>query len=153
LDIFASHFFVPLHGQSLVSKGKDPRVRESVTVMYEPPKYENQPLTPAEVGTLVDEKLDPRDITSTIVGLAVKGYIKIEEKKEEGLIFDKTDYYLKKVKSHDSNLNPFEIELMKSLLPGDLPGVFISSLKNKFYTNLDLLKKTLYGELVRKNIF
>ena len=134
-------------------KGRDPRVRESVTVMYEPPKYENQPLTPAEVGTLVDEKLDPRDITSTIVGLAVKGYIKIEEKKEEGLIFDKTDYYLKKVKSHDSNLNPFEIELMKSLLPGDLPGVFISSLKNKFYTNLDLLKKTLYGELVRKKYF
>jgi hypothetical protein len=49
-------------------KGRDPRVRESVTVMYEPPKFDNQPLTPAEVGTLVDEKLDPRDITSTIVG-------------------------------------------------------------------------------------
>ncbi len=134
-------------------KGRDPRVRESVAVMYEPPKYENQPLTPGEVGALIDEKLDPRDITSTIVGLAVKGYIKIEEKKEEGLIFDKTDYYLKKVKNHDSNLNPFEIELMKSLLPGDLPGVFISSLKNKFYTNLNLLKKTLYGELVRKKYF
>jgi len=32
--------------------------------------------------------------------------------------FWQNDYYLKKVKSHDSNLNPFEIELMKSLLPG-----------------------------------
>ena len=134
-------------------KGRDPRVRESITVMYEPPKFDNKPLSPGEVGALVDEKLDPRDITSTIVGLAVKGYIKIEETKKEGLIFDRSDYYLQKVKAPDSNLNLFEMELMKSLLPGDLPGVFISSLKNKFYTNLDLLKKTLYGELVRKKYF
>jgi uncharacterized membrane protein len=134
-------------------KGRDPRVRESVTVMYEPPKFDNQPLTPAEVGTLVDEKLDPRDITSTIVGLAVKGYIRIEETKEEGMIFDKTDYYLKKVKNPDSNLNPFEIELMKALFPAALPGTLISDLKNKFYTNLDGLKKVLQGELIRKKYF
>ncbi len=134
-------------------KGRDPRVRESVAVMYEPPKFDNQPLTPAEVGTLIDEKLDPRDITSTIVGLAVKGYIKIEETKREGLIFDKTDYYLKKVKNHDSNLNPFEIELMKALFPAALPGTFVSDLKNKFYTNLDILKKVLHGELIRKKYF
>ncbi len=134
-------------------KGRDPKVRESVTVMYGPPKFENQPLTPAEVGTLIDEKLDPRDITSTIVGLAVKGYLKIEETKKEGILFDKTDYYLKKVKSPDSNLTPFEIELMKDLFPAALPGTLISDLKNKFYTNLDVLKKVLYGELVRKKYF
>jgi uncharacterized membrane protein len=134
-------------------RGRDPRVRESVTVMYEPPKFDNKPLTPAEVGTLIDEKLDPRDITSTIVGLAVKGYIKIEETKKEGLVFDKTDYYLKKVKDHDANLNLFEIELMKALFPGALPGTFISDLKNKFYANLPLLKKVLYGELARKKYF
>jgi uncharacterized membrane protein len=134
-------------------KGRDPKVRESVTVMYEPPKFENQPLTPAEVGTLVDEKLDPRDITSTIVGLAVKRYIQIEETKKEGILFNKTDYYLKKAKNHDSNLNPFEIELMKALFPAALPGTLISDLKNKFYTNLDILKRVLYGELIRKKYF
>ena len=134
-------------------KARDPRVRESVAVMYEPPKFDDKPITPAEVGTLIDEKLDPRDITSTIVGLAVKGYIKIEETKEEGLVFDKKDYYLKKVKNHDSDLNPFEIELMKALFPAALPGTFISDLKNKFYANLDGLKKALYGELIRKKYF
>jgi len=136
-------------------RGRDPRVRESVRVMYEPPKFDNRALTPAEVGTLIDEKLDPRDITSTLVGLAVKGYIKIEETKKEGLIFDKTDYYLKKVKEHDANLSPFEIELMKDLFPGALPGilVLVSGLGNKFYTNVNALKKILYGELVRKRYF
>ena len=74
-------------------RGRDPRVREAINVMYEPPAFENRPLTPAEVGTLVDEKLDPRDITSSIVGLAVKGYVSIEETKKEGLIFETTDYF------------------------------------------------------------
>ena len=66
-------------------RGRDPRVREAIKVMYEPPTFENRPLTPAEVGTLVDERFDPRDITSAIVGLAVKGYLRIEESQEGGI--------------------------------------------------------------------
>jgi uncharacterized membrane protein len=134
-------------------RGRDPKVRESVTVMYEPPKFNNQSLSPGEVGALIDEKLDPRDITSTILGLAVKGYIKIEEQKEEGLIFDKKDYYIKKMKEPDAALNAFETELMRSLVPAGLPGTLVSSLKNRFYTNLAFLRKTLYGELIKKKYF
>jgi len=136
-------------------KGRDPRVRESLTVRYEPPKFDNKPLTSAEVGTLVDERLDPRDITSTIVGLAVKGYIKIEETGKEGVIFHKLDYVLIKVKEADDHLSLFEIELMRSLFSTFPPGIrqFASSLKNRFYTNLPVLKKTLYGELIRKKYF
>jgi len=134
-------------------KGRDPNVRESITVMYEPPKFEDRPLTPAEVGTLIDENFDPRDITSTIVGLGVKGYLRIEETKKEGLLFDSTDYYLKKMKDPDAQLTPFEQELMESLLPGHLPGVYVSNLKNRFYTNLGTLKGILYGELIRKKYF
>jgi len=134
-------------------RGRDPKVRESLTVMYEPPKFNNQFLSPGEVGALIDERLDPRDITSTILGLAVKGYIKVEEQKEEGLIFDKKDYYIKKVKEPDADLSPFETELMRSLVPAAVPGTLVSSLKNRFYTNLDFLKKTLYGELIKKKYF
>lgn len=135
------------------NRGRDPKVRESIAVAYEPPKFDQRPLTPAEVGTLLDEKLDPRDITSTMVGLAVKGYIQIEETKEKGLLLDSADYYLKKVKGSDADLSPFEVELMKCLFPGKLPGILVSDLKNKFYTNLDILKKILYGELIRKRYF
>ena len=136
-------------------KGRDPRVRESITVMYESPKYDNKPLIPAEVGTLIDEKLDSRDITSTIVGLAVKGYIKIEEMKKEGILFDKTDYDLIKAKEPDTNLSPFEMELMRSLFSTSPPGIrlLVSSLKNRFYTHLPVLRKVLYGELTRKKYF
>jgi len=47
----------------------------------------------------------------------------------------------------------FEIELMKDLFPAALPGTLVSELKNKFYTNFDVLKKTLYEELIRKRYF
>ncbi len=134
-------------------KGRDPRVREAVTVAYEPPRIENRSLTPAEVGTLLDEKLDPRDITSTIVGLAVKGYIQIEEVKKEGLVFDRSDYYLKKVKEADGALSSFETELMSRLFSFAPSRLSISSLKNKFYKDLSPLKKTLYGELVKNKYF
>ncbi len=136
-------------------RGRDPKVRESIPVTYAPPQFDKQPLIPAEVGTLLDERLDPRDITSTIVGLAVKGYIRIEETKKEGFLSDKTDYSLKKVKDHGDQLTAFEVELMKSLFSESLPGtiVLVSGLKNKFYTHLKVLKKTLYGELKRKGYF
>ena len=53
--------------------GRDPR-RQPVAVRYEPPGA----LTPAEVGTLVDNSPDMRDITATVVDLAVRGFIKIK---------------------------------------------------------------------------
>jgi uncharacterized membrane protein len=134
-------------------RGRDPRVRESVTVMYEPPKYNGESLTPGEVGTIVDEKLDSRDITSSIVGLAVKGYLKIEESKTEGLISHSTDYYLSKVKEANEKLSAFEKILMKNIFAGDMPGRLVSDLKNNFYTQIELLKTTLYGELMRKKYF
>jgi uncharacterized membrane protein len=135
------------------TRGRDAKVRESVTVMYEPPKYNDKPLTPGEVGTLIDEKLDPRDITSTLVGLAVKGYVKMEESRTEGLIFDSSDYYLVKVKEPDEDLSPFEKMLMNRIFAGDLPGRMVSDLKNNFYKELDVLKSTLYGELINMKYF
>ena len=57
--------------------------------MYEPPPG----ISPAEAGTLIDDTIHPRDITSTIVDLAVRGYVKIEETVDTTLlIFHSKDY-------------------------------------------------------------
>ncbi|OGW37549.1 MAG: hypothetical protein A2Y97_04425 [Nitrospirae bacterium RBG_13_39_12] len=149
LPVFSLIFMISLWNK----KGKDPRVREAVTVRYEPPKYGDKPLTPGETGTLIDEKLDSRDITSTIIGLGVKGYIKIEEMKTEGLIFESTDYYISKAGEPDGDLSPFEKMLMKNIFKGKLQGRMVSDMKNEFYIHLESLKKTMYGELVRKGYF
>ena len=61
------------------ARGRDPRVGP-VAVQYTPPEG----LSPAESGTLVDEMAAMRDITATIVDLAVRGYIVIEETEKIG---------------------------------------------------------------------
>ena len=132
--------------------GRDPRTRESVTVMYSPPEHDDRPLSPAEVGAMVDENLDPRDITATIVGLAVKHYIQIEETKTEGLIFDSTDYFLKKLKETDPSLSLFERRLMQNIF-GSMSRRTVSELKNTFYKNIPSLKSSLYEDLIKKKYF
>ena len=60
----------------------------SVAPMYEPPEK----MGPAEVGTLIDDSVDPRDITSVLVDLAVRGYVKIVETQHKGFLSSTKDY-------------------------------------------------------------
>ncbi|HLL81880.1 MAG TPA: DUF2207 domain-containing protein [Longimicrobium sp.] len=70
-------------------RGRDPR-EESIVVQYEPPAS----LTPAEAGTLIDHTAEMRDITATLVDMAVRGYIGIEERTEKTMmgLFTSTDF-------------------------------------------------------------
>jgi hypothetical protein len=61
--------------------GRDP-ARRAVTVQYAPPEG----LTPTELGTLVDHRVEMHDITAALVDLAVRGYLDIEEKQESRLL-------------------------------------------------------------------
>ena len=137
------------------TRGRDPKVREAITVMYEPPSFNGKPLNSAEVGTLIDEALDTRDITSTIVGLAEKGYIKIEEVKVDGVIslFDTVDYNLRKLKNAGDDLSPYERLMLGDIFQGDETVILVSEMKNKFYKHLPSLKSTLYSDLVKKKYF
>ncbi|HEV7676212.1 MAG TPA: DUF2207 domain-containing protein, partial [Candidatus Angelobacter sp.] len=69
-------------------KGRDPDPGMSVAPMYEPPEK----MGPAEVGTLIDGSVDPRDITSVLVDLAVRGYVKIVETQHKGFLSSTKDY-------------------------------------------------------------
>jgi len=56
-------------------KGKDPSTGDPLVVAYAPPAEEGKvPILPAEAGILNDEKLNPTDITASVVDLAVKGF-------------------------------------------------------------------------------
>ena len=80
------------------TKGRDPKPDISVAPMYEPPKD----MTPAEVGSLIDDEVRPRDITCTMVDLAVKGYLKIEETESKVLLFSHRDYTFHLLKPRDT---------------------------------------------------
>ena len=134
-------------------EGRDPSAGGPRVVAYGPPEEGGRPLLPAEVGVLLDERLDPADITASVVDLAVKGRITIGERVTEGLLFDKTDYVLKKTKEHGAELPPFERLLMERLFQGHGDEVSVSDLKQKFFRHIEELKKSAFEELARMKLF
>jgi uncharacterized membrane protein len=129
------------------ARGRDPALAPVVT-RYEPPGG----MTPAELGTLVDGKPDMRDITATIVDLAVRGYLQIEETDTEGFFgfFSSRDYRftVKKPRETWNELKPHERDLLTALVGSTNDSVKVSELKNKFYKHLPGLRDSLYDRLV-----
>ena len=132
------------------TRGRDPRLRP-IAAQYNPPDE----LSPSEVGTLIDNSVDMRDITAAIVDLAVRGYITIEEKEKSsmmGLIHEK-DYafHLKKSPEEWSSLKDHEQELLRGLFAeGASVGqtVLLEDLHNRFYKNIPTIKNYVFDSLV-----
>ena len=132
-------------------KGRDPDAGVSVAPMYEPPAG----ISPAEAGTLLDDSIHPRDITSTIVDLAVRGYIKIEETSEKTLIFTHKDYLfhlLKPREQWDADLAPHERVMLENVFAGGAE-TRLSSLKNRFYTAVPVIRQDIMAALKTKGIY
>lgn len=132
-------------------KGRDPEAGLSVAPMYEPPKN----MTPAEAGSLVDDSVDARDITSTLVDLAVRGYLKIEETDKTVLFFHNRDYvfHLLKPKAEWSGLAEHEREVLDNMYAGNMDSVPLSTLKNHFYTAIPSIKKYILSALKQKGMY
>ncbi|HUP89246.1 MAG TPA: DUF2207 domain-containing protein, partial [Longimicrobiales bacterium] len=131
--------------------GKDPR-QLPIAPRYEPPNE----MTPAEVGTLIDNSADIRDITATIVDLAVRGYLTIEEKEESHLLgLTKSKSYSFRKNWTDAPKAPLaahEERLMESLFrSGGL--VHDSDLQNKFYEDLPDITEAIFDALVFKRCY
>ena len=110
-------------------------------------------LRPGQVGTLVDETANPIDVTATIVDLAVRGYLRIEEIPKEGW-FGKPDWNLVKVKEGDDKLLGYEQRLFDSLLPGEVESsTLLSDLKDTFATKMRKIQDDLYDDSVSRGWF
>jgi hypothetical protein len=146
-------FFVPI-GVFFVmfylwwTRGRDPE-HGAVTVQYEPPDK----LTPGECGTLVDNEAAMRDITATLVDLAVKGYLTIEQKNESHLLglthSQEYVFHLKKPAAEWTAARPHEVELLSALFDGGgTPDVKLSNLQNHFYTHLPAIRDRIFDALM-----
>jgi uncharacterized membrane protein YgcG len=135
--------------------GKDPS-RLAVTTRYEPPDG----MIPAEVGTLVDNRPDLRDITASLIDLAVRGYVRIEQREEGGILgFGKErEYTFESTKERTtwSELTLFERELLQSLFLRAGPSstsVRTEDLETDFYTSLPLLRTRLFDQMVDAGLY
>jgi uncharacterized membrane protein len=131
------------------TRGRDPRLRP-IAAQYEPP---NQ-LTPGECGTLIDDSADMRDVTASIVDLAVRGFMVIEEHDKTSMLGLKHDkdfnFILNQDRSAWSTLKAHEQVLLNGIFSAGTVGetVPMSSLQNRFYKNLSDLKSRIFESLV-----
>lgn len=121
-------------------RGRDPEIG-SIEPRYEPPGD----LTPAEVGVIVDNRADLRDITATLIDLAVRGHLTIEERGRNDYVFERRDVA-------DDHLAPHEGALLRAVFGGRTTRR-LSDLKDRFYKDLPELKSTLLATLIEHGVY
>ncbi len=121
-------------------KGKDPVGRGTIIAEYDAPEG----LSPAEVGTIVDEKTDKKDISAEIIELAVKGYLKIK-REMTGTIFKKPAYTLIKLKDSATISVAHEQKLMEAIFSGSSTEVDLEDLHEDFYKDYQRITKDIYN--------
>jgi uncharacterized membrane protein YgcG len=132
-------------------KGRDPDPGRSVAPMYEPPAG----MSPAESGALLGDQVHPRDITSTLVDLAVRGFVKIEEVDNKGIVFHHKDYvfHLLQASRDWRGLAPHERVMLDNVFTGSDTETNLSSLRNRFYTAIPVIRTDIMSALRQKGMY
>ena len=127
--------------------GRDPKPLEGeVRAWFDPPKTEQgRALTPIETGSLVDERVDSRDVSALFVDLARRGYMKIEER-------DKNDFYLMKSNSvsKSDQLQPFEKELLDKVFETEKE---VRVKDSRLYSVIQSTQSAVYSRMVEDGFF
>jgi uncharacterized membrane protein YgcG len=121
---------------------------EETPVEFVPPDN----LRPGQLGTLVDFTANPLDVTATIVDLAVRGYLVIEEIPGEGGFLHKPDWKLTKKKEPGPELKEYEQKLLGGLFE-DGNEVKLSDLQFTFAQRMNEVQQALTDDAMAQRWF
>lgn len=136
-----------------------PRQDDVVAVQFTPPSG----LRPGELGTLVDEQADPHDVTATIIDLAVRGYLRIDQvgapdgtadeaDEAPGQAGGTDDWRLVRLREPDDALIEYERILLEEIFD-DRTEVTLSALRTTFASSMAKVQTALYEEVTAKGWF
>ena len=109
-------------------------------------------LRPGQVGTLIDEEANTLDVSATIVDLAVRKYLVIEEMPKTWML-GKADWNLRQLPDPEGDhLLPYEQKLRDGLFE-DGDQVELSELRKTFAERLQKVKDALYNDMVSRKWF
>lgn len=118
--------------------------RGTVPVQFQPPRG----VAPGLVGTVIDGRAEMRDVTATIVDLAVRGFLKIEPiTPPEGNAKAKKDWLLTADPTPPTEVRPFERRLLMAMF-GQGPTVRMSDLQHGFGAAMREAQVDLYRQVV-----
>jgi uncharacterized membrane protein YgcG len=119
--------------------------------LYDAPDH----LSPASINYIFEEKYQRKSFTASIIKLAIKGYLKIEEQEVKKLLFFKRKiYHLIKLKEADGVLPKEEQKIMETLFSGgrDLVEIdgeyheYVEDAYNDHKANLKVQHRTFIRE-------
>jgi hypothetical protein len=120
-------------------------LHETLVVQYQPPT--GFPVGAANL--LLTKQRKTIDITATLIDLAVRHYLRIEEAPTDAKKRKAKDYTLTStpelIKAGAPALLPHEALLLGKLFAGDRTSVTLSALNNTFSTNLSAIKTSIDG--------
>lgn len=102
---------------------------------------------PGQIGTVADESVDPLDITATILDLAVRGYLVIEQIDSPG----GTDWRLTPTGKPGEDLRPYEKKLLEAAAPAE--GTLVSGIQAAVGPVLYDVQHELYRDVVTEGWF
>lgn len=108
-------------------------------------------LRPGEVGTLADERVDPIDVTASVLDLAVRNHLLIEQLPRAGE-FKATDWALSRRES-SASLRPYEKTLLDAVAPATGGPKLLGEVAPALIAALPIIQSQLYDEVVRKGWF
>ena len=113
LVILGSIFLFPYFVYTWWKYGQDPPSPASYP-LWNPPDN----LSAASIGYIQRERHDSKEFTASVIDLAIKGYLKIEEVEDSGF-FSKSNYYdLVKIRNSENQLPQEERTLLNDLFAG-----------------------------------
>ena len=124
--------------------GRDPMSHRTIIPDWKAPEG----LRPSEVGVLVDDKLDQRDLTAAIVDLAVRGVLTIHEEDDESFRLVLDPKARKK-----ADLAPYEDQLLDELFTGGETETTLGDHKHGFVKGLKRIRDSVLDDLVTGGFF
>lgn len=112
-------------------------------------------MKPIEVGALVDFRVDPRDLTATLVDLAIRKYLRIIENDKKILMVKSKSYSLELCNKDWSGLNAWERELLGGLFgaTGEITLVNLNQMATKLQSQAVSVKQSVETSLVTRGYF
>ncbi len=118
--------------------------RPIAPIEFEPPDG----VRPGMIGLLTDERVDAVDLSATLVDLAVRGYLRIDELDKRFL--RRQDYRLVQLIEPDAALAEYERRLLAKIFATST-DVQLSSLRHR--VDLDSVRQAMYAEAMRHKWF
>lgn len=126
-------------------RGRDPKVGLVPEYIAAPPSE----TPPGIVGTLVDEKADLRDLTATLIDLARRGIVTLEERETPGSFGYASKSFILKKAGQPQGLRRYEQLLYDAVFAGQ-DERDLSKMPESFFAQLPVIENALYESATKE---